>query len=86
MTDQATVRDAIARLLAALDALNENSTAELRTLTQGLLDEKHQHFLDLGLAKNDRTHLLHAIVGMLSHYEAENQKENAHPYAAPRRA
>ncbi len=82
--EQATARDAIARLSAALCALNENSLSEIRTLTSGLLDEKHQHYLELGLAKNDRAHLLHAIVGMLSHYEAEHQKENAHPYATAR--
>ena len=82
--EQATAQDAIARLSAALTALNENSLGELRTLTAGLLDEKHQHFLELGLAKGDRVHILHAIVGMLSHYEAEHQKETAHPYAAAR--
>ena len=82
--EQAAAQNAIARLSAALCALNENSLSEIRTLTSGLLDEKHQHYLDLGLAKGDRVHILHAIVGMLSHYEAEHQKEIAHPYAATR--
>ena len=84
LMESATARDAIARLSAALCALNENNISEIRTLTQGLLDEKHQHFLELGLAKNDRAQLLHAIVGMLSHYEAEHQTETTHPNYAPR--
>ncbi|RJQ21808.1 hypothetical protein C4580_01445 [Candidatus Woesearchaeota archaeon] len=75
-------RNAIARLSAALDALNQNSITELRVLTQGLLDDKHQRYLELGLAKNDRAQLLHAIVGMLSHYEAEHEKELTHPDAS----
>ena len=70
--------EAIARLSTALQVLNTDPSnkEKLRQLTQGLLDDKHQHYFEQGLASNDKGHIIHGILGALSHYEAE--KEKAH--------
>ena len=72
--------EAIERLSRALDVLsNEPLDKEaLRTLCAGLCDSKHQLFIERGLANNDKTLILHGLVGTLSHYETEKEAETRH--------
>lgn len=64
---------AIHRLSQALALINTDSydKSMLRELVKGLLDEKHQSRFENGISTNNRAEILHAIVGMISHYEAE---------------
>ena len=44
-------------------------------LTKDIVDEKHLHFIEEGVATKDKTKIMHGILGALSHYEAENYKK-----------
>jgi len=69
--------EAIARLSNALVVLSsqEFDKETIRTLTKDIVDLKHLHYIEQGLASNDRSLIMHGIVGALSHYEAEKEKE-----------
>ena len=69
--------EAIARLSNALVLLSEENFDKeaIRTLTKNIVDEKHLHYIEQGLMQNDKSSLMHGIVGALSHYEAEKEKE-----------
>ncbi len=71
-TDQA-----ISQLSNALATLSQQDfdKEEIRSLTKDVVDEKHQHYIEQGLMQNDRSLIMHGIVGALSHYEAEKEKE-----------
>jgi len=71
-----TTEDAIEQLSTALSLLNEPvlDKEAMRTLTRGLLDAKHTRYLDEGLATSDKGLIAHAILGALSHHEAEKEK------------
>lgn len=71
-----TPEEAIERLNKALSlaTLNVVDKEAIRTLTNGITDEKHARYIEQGLESNDKSTLLHGIVGMLSHYEAEKEK------------
>ncbi len=69
--------EAISRLsnaLAQLGAGNFDKEA-LRSLLKDVVDEKHSHYIEQGLISNDKSLIMHGIVGSLSHYEAEKAKE-----------
>jgi len=69
--------EAISRLsnaLAQLGAGNFDREA-LRSLLKDVVDEKHSHYIEQGLLSNDKSLIMHGIVGSLSHYEAEKDKE-----------
>ena len=69
--------EAISRLSNALALLSEQEfdKEKVRVLTQGILDEKHRNYVEQGLASNDKSMIMHGVVGALSHYEAEKEKE-----------
>ncbi len=71
------IEDAIARLSNALALLSQKEfdKEEIRMLTKDILDEKHRQYIEQGLMQNDRSLIMHGIVGALSHYEAEKEKE-----------
>ena len=69
--------EAISRLsnaLAQLGAGNFDKEA-LRSLLKDVVDEKHSHYIEQGLISNDKSLIMHGIVGSLSHYEAEKAKK-----------
>ena len=69
--------EAITRLsnaLAQLGAGNFDKEA-LRSLLKDVVDEKHSHYIEQGLLANDKSLIMHGVVGALSHYEAEKDKE-----------
>ena len=79
MTDgkfSANAEDAIARLSNALAILSAGSIDKeaVRSLVKDVVDEKHSHYIERGLSSNDRSLVMHGIVGALSHYEAEKEK------------
>ncbi len=47
----------------------------IRELTKDLLDGKHGRFVEDGLRLDDRQLVLHGVVGALSHYESEQEKQ-----------
>jgi len=69
--------EAISRLSSALVMLStsEIDKEAIRSLVKDVVDEKHSHYIEKGLLSNDKTLILHGIVGALSHYEAEKDKE-----------
>jgi hypothetical protein len=69
--------EAITRLSNALALLStkEVDKEAIRSLVKDVVDEKHSHYIEQGLISNDKTMLMHGIVGALSHYEAEKEKE-----------
>lgn len=72
-----TAEEAIARLSNALVVLNSQTFDKetIRVLTKDIVDEKHQHLIEQGLMLNDKSLIMHGVVGALSHYEAEKEKE-----------
>ena len=71
-TDEAISR--LSNALAQLGAGNFDREA-LRSLLKDVVDEKHSHYIEQGLISNDKRLIMHGIVGALSHYEAEKDKE-----------
>ncbi|MEM3154543.1 MAG: hypothetical protein QW165_03210 [Candidatus Woesearchaeota archaeon] len=69
--------EAISRLSTALALLGAHQFDKeaIRSLVKDVVDEKHSHYIERGLLSNDRTLIMHGIVGALSHYEAEKEKE-----------
>ena len=69
--------EAISRLSSALALLSrqEFDKETIRMLTKDVADEKHQHYIEQGLISNDKSLIMHGIIGALSHYEAEKEKE-----------
>jgi hypothetical protein len=47
----------------------------LRSLLKDVVDEKHSHYIEQGLLRNNKSMIMHGIVGSLSHYEAEKEKQ-----------
>jgi len=72
--------EAIARLSNALAILNdvEYDKEIVRTLTSGIVDEKHRNYIERGLMHNDKASIYHGILGALSHYEAEKETITGH--------
>ena len=69
--------EAISRLSKALALLaTDFEKEELRALVQDLADKKHQAYIEIGLATNDTTSIMHGVMGMLSHYESIEQQEH----------
>ncbi len=70
--------DAIAKLSNALAILSAGSIDReaVRSLVKDVVDEKHSHYIEQGLISNDKSLIMHGIVGALSHYEAEKEKAN----------
>jgi len=69
--------EAITRLSNALAQLGAGDFDKeaLRSLLKDVVDEKHSHYIEQGLIANDKSLIMHGIVGALSHYEAEKDKE-----------
>ncbi|MCX6708692.1 MAG: hypothetical protein NTW67_03545 [Candidatus Woesearchaeota archaeon] len=69
-------QEAISQLSNALAIVNQESFDKetIRTLTK-FVDDKHKQYIERGLMLNDRHLIMHGIVGALSHYEAEKDKE-----------
>ncbi len=69
--------EAISRLSHALALLSRQDFDKeaVRALAKDAVDEKHLHYVEQGLAANDKSIIMHGIVGALSHYEAEKEKE-----------
>ena len=70
-TDEAITR--LSNALAQLGAGQFDKEA-LRALIKDVVDEKHSHYIEQGLISNDKSLIMHGIVGALSHYEAEKEK------------
>ena len=68
--------EAISRLSNALVILGAGTIDKeaIRSLVKDVVDEKHSHYIEQGLISNDKSLLMHGIVGALSHYEAEKEK------------
>ena len=70
--------EAIARLSNALALLCAGTSIDkeaIRSLVKDVVDEKHSHYIEQGLISNDKSLIFHGIVGALSHYEAEKDKQ-----------
>ena len=70
--------EAIARLTRALSlvSISDNfDKDEFLGLIEDVIDEKYWNYIQTGLARNDKTNLLPGLMGTLSHYEAEQEKE-----------
>jgi len=69
---------AIAQLSNALTLASQHEFDKeaIRALTKDIVDEKHYHYIEQGLSTNDKSLLMHGIIGALSHYEAEKEKEH----------
>ncbi len=72
-----TPEEAITRLSNALAMMGAGpfDKEALRSLLKDVVDEKHSHYIEQGLISNDKSMIMHGIVGSLSHYEAEKSKE-----------
>ena len=72
-----TTEEAIRRLSNALSLLSDQGFDKeaVRTLTCDLLDEKHQMLVEKGFQEKERSLIIHGILGMLSHYEDQKEKE-----------
>ena len=69
-------QEAISQLSNALAIVSqEGFDKEIIRNLKVLVDEKHWHYIEQGLMFNDRHLIMHGIVGALSHYEAEKDKE-----------
>ena len=70
-------KEAIARLSSALALLSQQEYNKeiIRTLTKEVSDEKHWHYIEQGLATNDKSSIMHGVMGALSHYEAEKERD-----------
>lgn len=67
---------AIAILTRAISLVSDNfDKDELLDLIEDVVDEKHWHYIEAGLAKNDKASILHGLMGALSHYEAQGEKQ-----------
>jgi hypothetical protein len=64
----------LSHALALLGAQKIDKEA-VRSLVKDVVDEKHSHYIEQGIISNDRSMIMHGIVGALSHYEAEKEKE-----------
>jgi hypothetical protein len=69
--------EAISRLSNALAQMGAGDFDEeaLRSLLKDVVDEKHSHYIEQGLLRNNKSMIMHGIVGSLSHYEAEKEKQ-----------
>lgn len=69
--------EAISRLSNALAQLGSGNFDKeaLRSLLKDVVDEKHSHYIEQGLLANNKSLVMHGIVGSLSHYEAEKDKQ-----------
>ncbi len=69
-------QEAISQLSNALAIVSQESFDKetIRNL-KSLVDEKHWQYIEQGLMLNDKHLIMHGIVGALSHYEAEKDKE-----------
>ena len=72
-----TTEDAIQRLSHALSLVSDQEFDKeaVRTLTQDILDQKHQMLVERGIQENERSLVIHGLLGMLSHYEDQKEKE-----------
>lgn len=67
--------EAITRLSNALAIISQQIDKEaVRTLKE-IVDEKHWHYIEQGLQTNNKSLIMHGIIGAMSHYEAEREKE-----------
>jgi len=68
--------EAISKLSTALVILAEKNfdKEEVRALTD-FIDEKHKNYIERGLLENDKSLVMHGVMGALSHYEAEKERE-----------
>ena len=65
----------IEQLTKALNLLNgEFDPIEIRNLTL-CADQKHKAYVEKGLIENNKTEIAHGIMGALSHYESEREKQ-----------
>ncbi len=71
--------EAISNLSNALALLNEHEYDKetIRNLVRNIVDAKHLDYIERGLDTNDKSLIMHGIIGALSHYEAEKAKTNA---------
>ncbi|MBS3125667.1 hypothetical protein J4211_05475 [Candidatus Woesearchaeota archaeon] len=72
------ISEAIARLTRAMllvSASDNFDKDEFLGLIEDVIDEKHWSYIQTGLSRNDKTSLLRGLMGALSHYEAEQEKE-----------
>ncbi len=69
--------EAISKLSNALAQLGAGKFDKeaLKSLVKDVVDEKHSHYIEQGLISDDKSLVMHGIVGSLSHYEAEKEKE-----------
>ncbi len=72
------ILDAIERLSSVITLLSCNPIDKeaIRALTSGIIQNpKHKSCIDQGLAENNKAKIIRGVMGELSHYEAEVQKE-----------
>lgn len=71
--------EAINKLSTALALLGASKFDKeaIRSLVKDVVDEKHSHYIEQGLMTNNKSQIMHGIVGALSHYEAEKEKQTS---------
>ena len=72
------IEEAIGKLSNVLSLLSERDydKSAIRSLIKGIVDEKHLSYVEKGLSLGDKSMIMHGIMGALSHYEAEKEKES----------
>ena len=71
--------EAIARLTRAISLVSASDyfdKDEFLGLIEDVIEEKHMVYIQAGLAKNNTPTIMRGLVGALSHYEAEEEKEH----------
>lgn len=67
--------EAIAKLSNVLAIINQpNYDKEIVRTLKEIVDKKHWNYIEIGLFKNDKSLIMHGIIGAMSHYEAEEEK------------
>ncbi len=67
--------EAITRLSNALAIISQQFDKEAVRTLKDIVDEKHWHYIEQGLQTNNKNLVMHGIIGAMSHYEAEREKE-----------
>ncbi|PIN74545.1 hypothetical protein COV18_06620 [Candidatus Woesearchaeota archaeon CG10_big_fil_rev_8_21_14_0_10_37_12] len=70
------ILEAIQKLSKALVLINQNPIdyETVRDLVKGLADEKHTDYIEQGIANQDKGLIMRGLMGTLSRYEAEREK------------
>jgi len=67
----------ISKISTALTIINRPSYDKetIRLLVKDIVDQKHLEYIEKGLLLNDKSLIMHGLMGALSHYEAKKEKE-----------